>query len=56
MIGEALYFKNETKDDTINSFISNPFIVTQPISQILNFIMSEPNLDDAIYDITIEKI
>jgi hypothetical protein len=38
-VGKALNFKNETRMTTINNFISNPLVVTQPTSQLLNTIM-----------------
>ena len=35
-IGKALSFKNETEDDTISNFISEPASVNREVYQILN--------------------
>ena len=35
-IGKALTFKDETKDDAINNFISEPTSVNKEVYQILN--------------------
>lgn len=45
-IGKALYFKDETKDDTMSSFINNPPFVTQLESYILKTIVDEPNQEN----------
>ena len=36
MIGKALTFKDETEDDAINNFISEPTSINKRIYQILN--------------------
>ena len=41
MIGKALTFKDETKDDAINNFISEPTSVNKQIYQILNNTLGE---------------
>ena len=41
MIGKALNFKDETKDDAINKFISEPTSVNKKIHQILNSTLGE---------------
>ena len=41
MIGKALTFKDETKDDDINNFISEPTYVNKQIYQILNGTLGE---------------
>ena len=40
-IGKSLTFKNETKDDAINSFISEPTSVNALVYQILNSTLDE---------------
>ena len=40
-IGRALNFKNETEDDTINSFISDSMTITQHAYQVLDSSMNE---------------
>ena len=40
-IGKALNFKDETKDDAINNFISEPTSVNKKIDQILNATLGE---------------
>ena len=40
-IGKALTFKDETEDDAINNFISEPTYVNKKIYQILNTALSE---------------
>ena len=40
-IGKALTFKDETEDDAINNFISEPTSVNKKIYQILNATLSE---------------
>ena len=40
-IGKALTFKDETEDDAINSFISEPTSVNKQIYQILNSTLGE---------------
>ena len=41
MIGKALTFKDETEDDGINDFISEPTSVNKEIYQILNITLGE---------------
>ena len=38
-IGKALHFQNETKDETINTFISCPYSAPQSSQQLLATIM-----------------
>ena len=40
-IGKALNFKDETEDDAINNFISEPTFVNKQIYQILNGTLGE---------------
>ena len=40
-IGKPLTFKDETKDDAINNFISEPTSVNKKIDQILNTTLGE---------------
>ena len=40
-IGKALTFKDETEDDAINNFISEPTSVNKEIYQILNITLGE---------------
>ena len=40
-IGKTLNFKDETKDDAINSFISEPTSVNKQIYQILDSTLGE---------------
>ena len=40
-IGKALTFKDETEDDAINNFISEPTSVNKEIYQILNINLGE---------------
>ena len=40
-IGKALNFKDETEDNTINNFISEPTFVNKKIYQILNATLGE---------------
>jgi len=49
-LGKALCFKDETKDDTISSFINNPLSVIQPEAQLLDAIMLRTK-----YQYSIEK-
>jgi hypothetical protein len=49
-VGKALCFKNETEDDTINNFISNPPSVTQPTFHLLDSIMNKPNQEILVDD------
>ena len=40
-LGKALTFKDETEDDAINNFISEPTSVNKKIYQILNITLGE---------------
>ena len=40
-IGKALTFKDETEDDAINNFISEPTSVNKEVYQILNIALGE---------------
>ena len=40
-IGKALTFKNETEDDAINNFISEPTSVNKEFYQILNIALGK---------------
>ena len=48
MIGKALNFKYETKDDAINNFISEPTSVNKQIYQILNGTLGEEEQENII--------
>lgn len=39
-MGKSIYFKNETEDDTINTFISIPHALAEPTWKLLESIMS----------------
>ena len=40
-IGKALTFKNETEDDAISNFISEPTLVDREVYQILNITLGK---------------
>ena len=46
MIGKFLTFKDETEDDTINSFISDPTSISKHVYQILNSTLGEEEQDN----------
>ena len=47
-IGKALNFKDETEDDAINNFISEPTSVNKKIYQILNATLGEEEQENLI--------
>ena len=49
-IGKALTFKDETKDDAINSCISEPTSVNKQIYQILNRTLGEEEQENLIHE------
>ena len=53
-IGKALQFKDETEDDSINSFIGRPSSVSSPTFQSLHAVMTESTQED-ITDVFITK-
>jgi hypothetical protein len=55
-ISNALFFKDETKDDTINKFISNPSSITQPTFHLLDSVMNKFDQQFPIDDSTSEEI
>ena len=55
-IGKALQFKDETKDDYINSFIGIPSIVSSPTFQSLHVVMTESTQEDITDDFITETI
>ena len=48
MIGKALTFKDETEDDAINNFISEPTSINKQIYQILNSTLGEEEQENII--------
>jgi hypothetical protein len=56
MLGKALCFKDETKDDTISIFISNHPSVNQLATQLLDDIMRESNQQTLDNDPPLELI
>jgi hypothetical protein len=55
-IGKSLSFKNETEDDTINSFISDPMVVTQEAYQTLDNVMDETKQEEITQETLTETI
>ena len=47
-IGNALTFKDETEDDSINNFINEPTFVNKQIYQILNSTLGEEEQENII--------
>ena len=47
-IGKALTFKDETKDDAINNFISEPTSVNKEVYQILNITLGKEEQENLI--------
>lgn len=48
--GKALQFKDETKDDSINSFISSPSSASSPTFQSLHVVLTESTQEDITDD------
>lgn len=55
-IGKALQFKDETKDDSINSFISSSSLVSSPMFQSLHVVMTKPTQEDITHDFITETV
>jgi hypothetical protein len=55
-ISNALCFKDETKDDTINKFISNPSSITQPTFHLLDSIMNKSDQQFPVDDSNSKEI
>ena len=55
-IGKALQFKDETEDDSINSFISSPSSVSSPTFQSLYVVMTESTQEDTTHDFITETV
>ena len=55
-IGKSLQFKDETKDDSTNNFISSPSFVSPPTFQSLNDVMVESVQADITKDFIAETV
>lgn len=55
-IGKALQFKDETEDDSINSFISSPSSVSSPTFQSLHVVMTKYIQEDITEDFITETV
>lgn len=55
-IGKALNFENETEDDSIRSFINDPFFFTLTASQFLSFVIEKYNEKETLDDPVTQEI